>query len=961
MTPGRCVSLEPQLSAGRDNRRVWIRLLGGVGAVSDGGEPVDVGPAKCQALLAALALSPDEAVPVWRLVELVWGQAPPRTAERTLQSYVTRLRKALGSDAIVRTGLAYRLAVPAEAIDAARFERRLDAGDVEAALTEWTGVPLAGVDAPGLTAPVDALVERWLGAVELDLEGRVERDPAAAIGALTELTAAHRFREGLWALLMTALYRVGRQADALAAYRTARERLVEELGIEPGPRLRELETLILGHDEQLATPPPLPTDRRANLPCELTRLIGRDADLDTVEQALRHHRVVTLVGPGGIGKTRLAIAAAHRVDGEAWLIELAEIAEPGDVPRVVADTLGVTESPGRALTESVATALRSRRALVVLDNCEHVLAAATALARAVAEGCPDVRVLASSREPLGISGERLIEVGPLAREPGIELFNERAAAASSAFDPHGSLPAVEAICRRLDGIPLGIELAAARTRSLSPEELSRRLRGRLGQLSGGRRTGAERHRTLTATIQWSYDLLTPPERALLARLSVFAGPFALTAAEAVAAHPDLDVDAGLADLVDRSMLLAEHDRFRLLEPIREFAAGQLAQTGEAAVVAERHGGWCREESTAIGRLLAGLEERKGVERLDQLWPNLRAAFERACSAGDRALARTLVRPVVAEVLLRSRQEIGDWLERLLTITPREDEQTIVFALAWSAQRYAIAHDADAYDRLSDRYQPSDHPLLRHAHASVHEDWDVLMEWAPRAVAEHRRRGDDDLAEHAEIDIGAALLNLGRLEEHDAVVRTLAERYRTHGPPTLLNWTLMLLGYSATFQGAHDRAERLFEEAVAIAVPERTHSPNRPIEARIAFRHGDRPRALRILRSHIDELLDTDNMQGASITAVEFINIMAALDRVADAARMLAYLGTTGLLDAPPFRTLIEHAARKVAADGDRPLVEGPISDDRRALEHMRRTLDTLIAGGREPGQHSPSAAHPRSR
>ena len=230
---------------------VQIRLFGGVAATTDDGEPVDVGPAKCQAVLAVLALSPGSAVPVSRIVRLVWGEEPPRTADKTLQSYVTRLRKGLGADSIVRTGVAYRLDVTADSVDVVRFQRLLGLDDTEAALAEWTGTPLAGLDADGLTATVDGLVEQYLGVVETDLGRRIEADAHAVIGSLTELTATYPFREGLWALLMTALYRVGRQADALAAYRRAREHLIEGLGVEPGPRLRELESLILGQDEQL--------------------------------------------------------------------------------------------------------------------------------------------------------------------------------------------------------------------------------------------------------------------------------------------------------------------------------------------------------------------------------------------------------------------------------------------------------------------------------------------------------------------------------------------------------------------------------------------------------------------------------------------------------------------------------------------------------------------------------------
>ena len=692
-----------------------VRLFGGVGAATDEGAPLDVGPAKCQAVLAALALSAGAAVPVSRLVEVVWGEAPPRTAGKTLQSYVTRLRKGLGPDSIARTGLAYRLDVPPDSVDVTRFQRRLAEGDVDAALAEWRGAPLAGLDAPGLTGAVDALIEQWLGATEMELGRRVESDPAAVIGLLTELTTDHPFREELWALLMTALYRVGRQADALAAYRRVRQQLVEHLGVEPGPRLRELESLILGHDERLrverspmrAAPslptgtvtfgltdvedstrlwathrgdaaaamarhdelvraaadqhggyvfatggdsfgvafhragdaaawagelqaafsretwpggvelrlriglhtgetqerdkgyfgpavivaarlaavahggqtlvsrvtsvlldgsdlrdlgtyrldgvvaeqrifqlgddehPPLRTGapRRGNVPRRLGRLIGRRHDLEVVAGALDASPIVTLVGPGGIGKTRLALGAARRFEveqaGAAWLVGLATIAASGDVARAVAAVLGVTESPGRTLTESVVAALEPQRALLVLDSCEHVIEGAADLARAVSEGCPDVRVLATSREGLGLGPEKLVAVAPLeAAGPGVELFNERAAAASPTFDPHGGRDAVEEICRRLDGVPLAIELAAARTTSLSPADLVERLDDRLRLLSGGRRNSVERHRTMRATIRWSYDLLTPPEQLLFQRLSIFAGPFDLSAAEA---------------------------------------------------------------------------------------------------------------------------------------------------------------------------------------------------------------------------------------------------------------------------------------------------------------------------------------------------------------------------------------------------------------------------------------------
>ncbi|WP_018501023.1 BTAD domain-containing putative transcriptional regulator [Parafrankia discariae] len=974
-----------------------IRLLGGVGVVTSGGEPVDVGPAKCQALLAALALAPGRVVPVGRLVELVWGPHPPRTAERTLQSYATRLRRALGPGSIRRVGAAYLLDVAPEAVDVVRFQRLLDERDVAAALAEWAGPPLAGLAAPGLAGAVDGLVERWLAAVEVDLAHRVESDARSALGRLTELTAAHPLREGLWALLMTALYRAGRPSEALAAFRAARTHLVETLGVEPGPALRELEALVLAHDERLlphgggigrragggfgqagkgpgeageglgeAVVRPGPDDRPGNLPRRLGRLLGREHDLEAVGGALAVAPVVTLVGPGGIGKTRLALAAAarHPDAGAVWLVKLTEIAASSDVARAVAGVVGVTESSGRPLGESVVAALRQRRVLLVLDNCEHVVDGAAVLAQAIAEGCPEVRIMATSREPLGLGHgfERLVAVGPL--EPagaGAELFAERARAVFPAFDARAGRAEITEICRRLDGLPLAIELAAARTAALGLTDLLERLDDQLRLLVGGARTADERHRTLRATVRWSYDLLVPGARRLFRQLSVFAGPFDLGAATAVAAGEAGEAEYLLGDLVARSMLVAEAGpfgrRFRLLETMRQFAAERLAEAGETRQATERHARWCLAAATRIQVLLAGPAEVEGVARLDELWPDLRAAFDRACAAGDVALARALVRRVVVEVVRRSRHEIGDWIERLLTLgrpepdltpgrpEPEPDPDLVVFALTWAAQRYKMSQDSAAYERLVARHGEPDHPLVHHARASVYEDYPAHLTWAAPAVAELRRRGEGDLAEQFELDVGAALLFTGRFAEHDAVVGTLVERYRRQGPPTLLNLTLVLLGYSALLRGRHDRADRLFDEAVGVEVPARTHSPNRAVQARAVFRRGERARAFAILHAHVEQLLDDGNMQAACVTTVEFVNMAAAVGRLEDAARMLGFLETTGLLEHPAWRTLVEGAAARVAADPrvdpERERAGGRRLDDRRALEYMRGVLGLL--------------------
>jgi predicted ATPase/DNA-binding SARP family transcriptional activator len=1127
---------------------VRIGLFGGVSAESDDGVPLDIGPAKCQAVLAVLALSAGSAVPVSRLVDLVWGDTPPRTAEKTLQSYVVRLRAGLGADAIVRTGAAYRLAVPADAVDVSRFRRQLDSGAVDAALGEWTGTPLAGLDAHGLTPIVDGLVEQWLGAVETDLARRVETDAPGAIGPLTELTADYPFREGLWSLLMTALYRVGRQADALSAFQQARGHLVDQLGVEPGPQLMDLESRILDHDERLrggvpsqpaaarptgtvtfgfcevedaarlwaanrkktaaamarldelvraavnrqggflfaiggesfgaafhraddaaawatelqlaVSSEPWPggveprlriglhtgeTDEAANgyfgaavkvaerltaaghgrqtlvsavtsalldrsdlpdlggyrldgdpaeqhifqlgpgkhpalrgrhhrpgnIPPRLGRLIGRDQDLDIISRALAQSPVVTLVGPGGIGKTRLALAAAQLSElgrTGAWLFELTSITSSSDVPRVVADTLGVKEHPGRTLIGSVVAALQSRPALLVLDNCEHVVDGAARFAHAIAQGCPLVRLLATSREALGIDDEQLLPVAPLdPAGPAAELFNERARAVCATFDPAASRADVEEICRRLDGIPLAIELAAARSRTLTPPDLLARLGDRLHLLTGGRRTGAERHRTLRATIGWSYDLLTRPQQVLLQRLSIFAGLFDVAAAGCVASGsvavppaPTADADLAavddlLGELVERSMLLVEGGRFgrrfRLLETIREFAAEQLSADDDAVLIAGRHARWCLDQVTGIHRLLIGPAEAEGVARLAELWPNLRAGFDWACGTGDRELADALVRPVVGEVNLRQQTEISDWAERILTLRPPTDKDGAAFWLVCVTYRCKQGGDHDRYERLVDRYGEPTHPLVRYTRAYVDDDGESLTGCAPDAVVWLRGHGHDFAAELAETGgVAAGLMKTGRFPELDAFVSALAARYRTQGPPTLLYVALSMLGYSALLQGKPDLADRFFDEAVDVDVPDRTVSVNKPIEARAAFRRGNRSAAFRILRGYVDELLETDYPDLATNVAVEFINMMATIDRLPAAARVLDYLTRAGDFGALAARTLVADAAARIdaaridadverIADQDRS--PEPRLDARHALTYMRDVLDEL--------------------
>ena len=1120
-----------------------VRLLGGVEAADDLGVPIDLGPPKCRALFAALALSVGAAVPVSRLVELVWGDNPPRTAEKTLQSYVTRLRKGLGPGSIERHGAAYRLAVRPDSVDASRFQRAFAAGEIDRALAEWTGPPLAGLGTSGLTATTDGLFEQWFGAKEIALGQLVDADPAAAIAALTELTAEHPFREGLWALLMTALYRDGRQADALSAYRRARGHLVEEFGVEPGPRLSELEALILGHDERLdragetarfdgiptgtvtfgfseiedapalwashrsqmagavsrhdeivlascaanggyvfatggdsigvafhrsgdaagwaaelheavqaeAWPadlalrvrvglhtgeaeerannyfgpavntasaiatvghggqtlvssvtaallghrsvkdlgtvrideaasdlhlyqlgeghhPPLRTNDRSrgNLPRRPGPLFGRDDDLDTVSKALERSSIVTVVGPGGIGKTRLALASAHIAEatyaGGCWLVELADIEAGHDVARAVADTLDISHNIDRTLTESITARLGGLSTLLILDNCEHVIDGAAELAQAIAENCPATTVLATSREGLGLTAEQLVVVGPLdISGPAVELFAARARSVDPGFDLSADRDAVGEICERLDGVPLAIELAAARVRTLPPADLVVRLDDRLRLLTGGRRRSVERHRTLRATIQWSHDLLTPAEQVLFRRLAIFASSFDLAAAEAVAADDELavsEVNGLLGDLVERSMVGVESGargrRFRLLETVRQFAAEQLYAAGATEMLAARHAAYIREEMQRIGGLLLSNDEIDGAVQLSEIWPNLRVAVDWALSTSDAELAGQLLQPIALQMFVRrGLDEIVGWTEHYLELLPIDDTEARATALIWLSLHYSITQNRDGFRQLVANHGDPDHLLVRYAFALAVEDHNLAaVELAPLAAAEMRRRGDEAFSRLFEVFAAAALLGSGNFLDARARHEPLAELFRVEGPPSFLNWTLYLLGAGAAFEGNMALADRYWDELPTIEVPPRTNSPNETLAARSAFRRGRHQEAFRILRSYAEELAEALNKSGVAIVGIEFLNMVTALGRLDDAAIILGHFDATGLLavEGPGFKVLIDEAVAAVSADPDADAIRrdfaGRNIDEYEALAHIRHVLTELIGDDR---------------
>ncbi|GAA3169622.1 BTAD domain-containing putative transcriptional regulator [Nonomuraea roseoviolacea subsp. carminata] len=576
-----------------------ISILGPLEVEGDEG-PVAVGGVRLRALLALLALEAGRTVTTERLIDALWPHEPPANAANALQTLVKRLRAALRPyEAVESRPGGYALAVEPDDVDALRFRRTARSGE---GLELWRGPALADLTSVPLLANAAAALEQdRLAAVEARL----------AAGAPVELTAevaAHPLRERLAALAMRALAAEGRQAEALELFERTRRTLADELGVDPGPELRAAHVAVVSGD--VPTPePPAPPRRRGNVRAPRTSFIGREAELDQLADLLARARVVTLVGPGGAGKTRLATELALRSAEAAWMVELAPVTDPHEVVGTVLDALGLRDdrppyrmpADGADPVAQVAEAVAGRPALLVLDNCEHLVDAAAELAERLLTACPGLRVLATSREPLNVPGEHLAPVPPLAPPPvgadpvraeaypSVRLLLDRARAARPGFAiDEGNVAAVVALCRRLDGMPLAIELAAARLRTMTPRQLADRVDDRFRLLTGGSRTALPRQQTLRAVVEWSWDLLDAEERVLARRLGVFAGGATLEAVEAVEA-----VCGGAADvlgaLADKSLVqVSPEGRSSMLETIRAYALERLAEAGEAGEYRRRH-------------------------------------------------------------------------------------------------------------------------------------------------------------------------------------------------------------------------------------------------------------------------------------------------------------------------------------------------------------------------------------
>jgi predicted ATPase/DNA-binding SARP family transcriptional activator len=833
-----------------------VRLLGGITVSGPAGAANLVG-ARQRTIVAALAIRVGAVVPRTRLVDALW-EDPPATADKTLNSHIARLRQALAAcgrpDALVTRAPGYVLRLEPAEVDAHRFEdlvrraRSTAATDLAAAarqlresLALWDGAALADAEpVDWLAAEVARLDELRLAATEdrWAFELAAEGVTTGGLAELEYLTAAHPFRERLWELLMVALYRSGRQGDALAAYLRAREVLAEHLGIEPGGRLRRQHAAILagGDSEPLLDQPapaapappqvaPAASEPVAALPEPFTAIVGRDNAVADVHAALATRRLVTLVGPAGCGKTRLAIEAAR--GGDPRFVDLTVVDQPERLADTVAAALALTDDGTTDAFERLVRHLRGDAPpLLVLDNCEHVIAQCAALLARLLPACPRLRVLATSRQPLRLSGEAVRRVAPLPPDDAARLFVDLVRDHTGVPVPADELPLVDDLCRDLDGLPLAIELAAARSTALSVRDIAARLSDRFALLRTSRDArdpGARHHHhTLAAALDWSYDLIDERQRALLRRLTVFVGGWRLDAAEAV--DPDaLDL---LTELVDRSLVVVDRrdatTRYRLLETVRAYALRRMS-TDERMLAQRRHATHFLALGEEAARNLRGGHQATWLGRLAADFPNLQAAMHWLLEHGDGTEDLRLATALAAYSKYSGHYREGRrWLDLALRRRPDAPDEVRLPAVIEASGLAILDCEYPTAVRLAhealDLTGP-DRPefaRLLVLLASVQREtgqYDQAIACVERALVYYRVVGDENGIARA-LHTGAFASWVGG--DLPAANRYLTEclpRVRAVGDPEAIASALLNLGASAFYSGDTERARRLFDDAL----------------------------------------------------------------------------------------------------------------------------------------------------
>ena len=740
-------------------------MLGRVEAHVDG-QRVEITSRTHRVLLAALAHARGAAVPTDRLIWLVWGDQPPDRARESLKSHLSRLRRTLRDDVVASRPPGYALTIEPEHLDLHRFEQGMDAtslAELEKSLALWRGEPF------GELGEHEHLAGEVARLTELHLTGRVRRAELLAaagrhdeaIGELRALTTEHPLLERARIALVATLHRAGRQADAVAEadrYRTQ----VADVGLEPSP------SFVAAERAAFAEPsPPTPPVRSAP-PARLGTLVGRDEEIDHVCRLLEERRLVTVVGPGGVGKTALAAEVTRRMadlapDG-VWIAALAEVEDgAGVLPAVVRAVGAPTTHP---LDASLAGYLSGREGLLVLDNTEHVSTSACAVADQVLAVPGRIRIITTGRQPLGLAGEAVVPVEPLTAAAAQQLLEERCRDAGGTIEPRQAELAAR-VCERLDRLPLAIEMAAARLRALSLEDLEQHLDQRLRLLGSGR---DGRHETLERVVAWSHDLLDPDQRELFEQLSVFAGPFDLDAAAAV--HGSDHTAGPLADLVDRSLVQARNDagrvRYQLLETVRAFANERLDASPSRDATIDRFVEHHVALAEQVAEGLRGPDERRWADTFDRNTPNLEVAHARALERGDIDAAVRIATAPYLLIYQRLRADIGAWAEATLEPARRAGHPATAAVLAVVAlDRLNRGHHDEVAALLDDL---PDDPVARHAHEILGDLYtyrgqlDAAVEHFARAADLAIAGGDHVTALHARMSQSIPLGYAGHRDE-----------------------------------------------------------------------------------------------------------------------------------------------------------------------------------------------------
>ena len=809
-----------------------IGVLGAVVAWDGAGGTVAVGGPRGRALLALLAADAGRFVSAERLIDGLYGEEPPDGAANALQSQVSRLRGALKLP-IELTSAGYRLRIEPDEVDAHRFarlagegRRELAEGDptrasdlLGEALALWRGPAFADVPAAEVQATRLTELRAEAAADRVDAEISLGR-AADVLDELRTAVAEHPLRERPRAQLVRALHAAGRTAEALAAFEDARRTLAEELGADPGPDLSEAHLAALrGESAKAATP----------LPAQLTSFVGREDELRQVADLLRQARLVTLLGPGGTGKTRLAVEAAADA-GPCVFVELApHVAD--DVPQAVLTALGLREGArGRQdPVDRLVSALRDQATLLVLDNCEHVIAAAARLVAQLLPACPGLRVLATSREPLGITGEQLAPIPRLAvpppgaetveAYPAVRLFLDRARASDPAFRLTDETAAdVVRICAALDGLPLALELAAARVRTLPVADIAARLDDRFQLLARGSRTADERHRSLRGVVEWSWDLLDEDERRLARRLTVFTGGATLAYAEQVC---DAPVDL-LPELADKSLVEPSSGRYRMLETIRAFCAEKLDAAGETERFRRAHAqAFLRLVEEADPKLRTA-EQLDWLRKIDAEYDNIVAAL-RWSAAADPSLALRIATALSMYWWLRGRRYEGATLSmeivRHCQAEPPEGhrEQFLMCLLTAMAGAPEAAETANyrsyVEQYLMDTAWTPEHPMMLMLSGVVlgpPEDNDARLQ-----LSGLEKQPDPWLNALVPMGDGLRSILAGELDEAERGLREGEARYRALGERWGLSMALDHLSQLLVLRGRHEEALTAMTESLSL--------------------------------------------------------------------------------------------------------------------------------------------------